>query len=75
MGINVLEDDFLIGEGCYDFDPTRAVISMSELGIPGTELQEILRYKYKIQMEFADLMYTVGYITATDEPEDIERII
>lgn len=74
MGINVLEDDFLISEGCYDFDPTRAVISMSDIGIPGTELQEILRYKYKIQMEFADLMYTVGYITATDEPEDIERL-
>ncbi|WP_326909325.1 aminotransferase class I/II-fold pyridoxal phosphate-dependent enzyme [Sedimentibacter sp. MB31-C6] len=74
MGINVLEDDFLINEGCYDFDATRAVISMSELGITGTELQEILREKYKIQMEMADLMYTVGYITATDEPEDIERL-
>lgn len=74
MGINVLEDDFLIREGCYDFDATRAVISMSELGITGTELQEILRYKYKIQMEFADLMYTVGYVTATDEVEDIERL-
>ncbi len=74
MGINVLEDDFLISEGCYDFDATRAVISMSELGITGTELQEILRYKYKIQMEFADLQYTVGYITATDEIEDINRL-
>lgn len=74
MGINVLEDDFLISEGCYDFDATRAVISMSELGITGTELQEILRYKYKIQMEFADLQYTVGYITATDEIEDIDRL-
>jgi arginine decarboxylase len=74
MGINVLEDDFLISEGCYDFDPTRAVISMSDIGIQGTELQDILRYKYNIQMEFADLMYTVGYITATDEPEDIERL-
>lgn len=74
LGINVLEDDFLISEGCYDFDATRAVISMAELGITGTELQEILRYKYKIQMEFADLMYTVGYITATDEVEDINRL-
>lgn len=74
MGINVLEDDFLISEGLFDFDATRAVISMSELGITGTELQEILRYKYKIQMEFADLQYTVGYITATDEPEDIDRL-
>lgn len=74
LGINVLEDDFLISEGCYDFDATRAVISMSELGITGTKLQEILRYKYKIQMEFADLMYTVGYVTATDEVEDIERL-
>ena len=74
MGINVLEDDFLIGEGLYDFDATRAVISMSELGITGTELQDILRYKYKIQMEFADLQYTVGYVTATDEPEDINRL-
>ncbi|MDD2495584.1 MAG: aminotransferase class I/II-fold pyridoxal phosphate-dependent enzyme [Tissierellia bacterium] len=74
MGINVLEDDWLISQGCYDFDPTRAVVSMSELGITGTELQEILRFKYNIQMEMADLMYTVGYITATDEPEDIEKL-
>lgn len=74
MGINVLEDDFLAKEGCYEFDETRAVISMSELGVTGAELQDILRYKYKIQMEFADLMYTVGYITATDEVEDIERL-
>jgi lysine decarboxylase len=74
MGINVLEDDFLINEGCYDFDATRAVVSMSELGVTGTELQEMLRFEYNIQMEMADLMYTVGYITATDEPEDIEKL-
>jgi len=74
MGINVLEDDFLISEGLYDFDATRAVISMSELGITGTQLQDILRYKYRIQMEFADLQYTVGYVTAMDEPEDINRL-
>ncbi|NLJ58081.1 MAG: aminotransferase class I/II-fold pyridoxal phosphate-dependent enzyme [Tissierellia bacterium] len=74
IGINVLEENFLIGEGLYSFDATRAVISMSEIGITGTKLQDILRYKYRIQMEFADLQYTVGYITATDEPEDIHRL-
>jgi lysine decarboxylase len=74
MGINVLEQNFLKGEGVFDFDATRAVFSMSELGITGTRLQEILRYEYRIQMEFADLQYIVGYITATDEPEDIHRL-
>lgn len=74
LGINVLNEEFLNSIGCYDFDETRAVISMSEIGLSGTELQDMLRYKYRVQMEMADLMYTVGYITAMDEPEDIERL-
>lgn len=74
LGVNVLNEDFLQSEGCYDFDETRAVISLNDVGITGKELEIILREKYKIQMEMSDLMYTVGYITAADEPEDIEKL-
>lgn len=72
MGVNVLTKEFLKEQGCFDFDETRAVVSLNNVGITGKQLETILRDKYKIQMEFSDLMYIVGYITAADEPEDIE---
>ncbi len=74
LGVNVLTDDFLKENGSHAFDETRAVISLNDVGINGKELEIILREKYKIQMEMSDLMYTVGYITAADEPEDIARL-
>ncbi len=74
LGVNVLTDEFLKENGCHAFDETRAVISLNDVGITGKELETILREKYKIQMEMSDLMYAVGYITAADDPEDIERL-
>ncbi|QSX04931.1 aminotransferase class I/II-fold pyridoxal phosphate-dependent enzyme [Sedimentibacter sp. zth1] len=74
LGVNVLTDDFLISEGCYEFDETRAVVSLNDVGITGKELEIILREKYKIQMEMSDLMYIVGYITAADDPSDIAKL-
>ncbi len=74
LGVNVLTDDFLKEHGCFAFDETRAVVSMNEVGITGKELETILREKYKIQMEMSDMMYSVGYITAADDPEDIEKL-
>ena len=74
IGVHVLTEEFLKEHGCYDFDETRAVVSLNDVGITGKELETILREKYKIQMEMSDMMYTVGYITAADDPEDIEKL-
>lgn len=74
LGIHVLTKDFITENGCYNFDETRAVVSLNNVGITGKELETILREKYKIQMEMSDLMYTVGYITAADEPGDIVKL-
>lgn len=74
LGITVLTKELVNKIGCYDFDESRVVVSLNNVGITGTELENILRQKYKVQVEMSDLMYIIGYITAADEPNNIEYL-
>jgi arginine/lysine/ornithine decarboxylase len=55
--------------GVYDIDPTKITVTVKDLGYTGYEAEEILRRRYNVQVELADLfnvvaLYTIG--TTTD---------
>jgi lysine decarboxylase len=58
--------------GVYDIDPTKITITVKNLGYTGYEAEEILRRRYNVQVELADLfnvvaLYTIG---TTQEASD-----
>jgi len=55
-------------------DPTRIVFNVRKLGITGFEAGEILRNKYDIQVEMADLYNVVCIAGISDSEENIDRL-
>ena len=51
--------------GVFDLDPTKITVTVKNLGYTGYEAEEILRRRYNVQVELADLfnvvaLYTIG---------------
>lgn len=56
------------------WDPTKLVIRVSGLGLTGYQAQEILRTKYRIQVEMADYNNVLAMFTLGDGPESTEDL-
>lgn len=69
-------DQRLVGRlGVKAVDATKLVIDMTELGISGTLLEELLRTKYHIQVEMANMSAIVAVSTIGNDRRDFERFI
>lgn len=53
----------------FDYDPTKLIISVKELGLTGYEVEKWLRERYNIEVELSDLYNILCIIT----PGDTER--
>ena len=69
--LNEIKGVYCFGEelegrpGVYDIDPTKITVTVKNLGYTGYEAEEILRRRYNVQVELADLfnvvaLYTIG---------------
>ena len=62
-------------EGVYDLDPTKLTVRVTDLGYTGYEASEILRRRYNIQVELADLFNIVALFTIGTTPEAADRFV
>lgn len=66
----------LIGNpGVYDFDETKLGINVSQLGITGCEIYDMLRLQYDIQPELSDVHNVLAVISLGDYEYNVERLI
>ena len=75
LGIRVLGRDIIGKPGVYDYDETRVVFSLQELGYTGHEVNEILARDYRIQVEMSDMFNVVVLITPGTTRGDVNRLI
>ncbi|MDF2592683.1 MAG: aminotransferase class I/II-fold pyridoxal phosphate-dependent enzyme [Clostridia bacterium] len=61
-------------DGIFDIDNTRITINFSKLGLSGTAVDEILRSKFKLQVEMSDLYNIVAICTVGDNAESVKRL-
>ena len=61
--------------GFADFDPTRVTITVKNLGYTGYEAEEILRRRYNVQVELADLFNCVALFTIGTTIEAADRLV
>ncbi len=62
-------------EGVFDLDPTKVTVRVTGLGYTGYEASEILRRRYNIQVELADLFNIVALFTIGTTREAAERFV
>jgi arginine decarboxylase len=79
--INRIEGLFSLGEehkgrpGIFDIDPTKLVVTVRGLGYTGYEVSELLRRRYNIQVELADLFNVVALFTIGTTPRAADRFV
>jgi arginine/lysine/ornithine decarboxylase len=79
--LNAIPGIYCFGEeqvgkpGVFDLDPTKITITVKALGYTGYEAEEILRRRYNVQCELADLFNTLALFTIGTTQEAADRLV
>nr|WP_295974696.1 aminotransferase class I/II-fold pyridoxal phosphate-dependent enzyme [uncultured Bacillus sp.] len=68
-------DEILETEAAYDYDPTKLIISVKDLGLTGYDVEKWLRKHYSIEVEMSDLYNILCIITAGDTIKEANILI
>ncbi|MFC7372019.1 aminotransferase class I/II-fold pyridoxal phosphate-dependent enzyme [Fictibacillus iocasae] len=69
-GLYCVGEEILNTKATFDYDPTKLLISVQELGITGYEAETWLREKHQIEVELSDLYNILCLITTADKEKD-----
>ncbi len=61
--------------GVFDLDPTKITVTVKALGYTGYEAEEILRRRYNVQCELADLFNCLALFTIGTTPDAADRFV
>ena len=79
--LNAIDGVYCFGEelqgqpGVFDLDPTKVTITVKDLGYTGYEASEILRRRYNVQVELADLFNVVALFTIGTSQSAADRLV
>ena len=74
-GVYCFGDELKGRPGVFDLDPTKVTITVKELGYTGYEASAILRRRYNVQVELADLFNVVALFTIGTSQEAADRLV
>ena len=68
-------DEILEKDAAFDYDPTKLIISVKDLGLSGFDVEMWLREKYNIEVEMSDLYNILCLITPGDSEEEANILV
>ena len=74
-GLRCFGSEMVGRKGVFDFDPTKITVTVKDLGYTGYEASELLRRRYNIQVELADLFNVVALFTIGTDREAADRFV
>ena len=74
-GVYCMGTDLVGKPGVAGYDETRIVITVKGLGYTGYEADQILRNRYNVQIELADLFNVVALVTIGDTQDKIDKLV
>jgi len=74
-GYIVFDESMIDGDAIYHYDITKLSINVSQIGLSGFEISEILREKYKILIEYGDASNFMCIFSLGDVKEDVDQLI
>lgn len=77
-GISVITEDYIDENdehGIYDFDDTKFIIKVNELGMSGFQVYEILKKEYNIQLELAESYAVLAVVGIGDTEASIDKLV
>lgn len=79
--INEISNLYCVGKeilgtkATFDYDPTKLIISVKDLGLTGHEVEVWLRENYNIEVELSDLYNILCIITPGDTEKSIDSLV
>lgn len=79
--INRIDGLYCVGEeivgtkATFDYDPTKLIISVKELGITGFDVEKWLREQFNIEVELSDLYNILCIVTPGDTETEADALI
>ena len=74
-GLVCFGEEKLNRPGMYSMDPTKVTVTVKGIGLSGSEVEYLLRHKYKIQVELSDLYNVLFIISLGDEPREAQALV
>lgn len=77
-GLSVISEDYIDENdenGVYDFDETKFVVRVNELGMSGFEIYDIMKKEYNIQLELAESYVVLAVVGIGDTAESIDKLV
>lgn len=68
-------EEILESEAAFDYDPTKLIISVKDLGLTGFDVEIWLREKHNIEVELSDLYNILCIITFGDTDNEAELLV
>ncbi|NRD78724.1 aminotransferase class I/II-fold pyridoxal phosphate-dependent enzyme [Bacillus sp. BRMEA1] len=68
-------EDIIGTKAAYDYDPTKLIISVKDLGITGYEVEKWLRDHHNIEVELSDLYNILCIVTIGDTENEADLLI
>ncbi|MFL6562212.1 MAG: aminotransferase class I/II-fold pyridoxal phosphate-dependent enzyme, partial [Bacillus sp. (in: firmicutes)] len=73
--LHCIGEEILGSKATYDYDPTKLIISVKELGLTGYDVEKWLREKHNIEVELSDLYNILCIITLGDTEVEANLLI
>lgn len=74
-GISVIDKAYVLDHNSYDFDETKIIIKVSDLGLSGFEVYNLLMSEANIQMELAESHIVLAVLTIGTTRLHLERLV
>ncbi|UOR12971.1 aminotransferase class I/II-fold pyridoxal phosphate-dependent enzyme [Halobacillus amylolyticus] len=68
-------NELLGSDATFDYDPTKLIVSVKNLGLSGYDVEVWLRERYKIEVELSDLYNILCIITPGDREQDVQLLL
>jgi arginine decarboxylase len=73
--IHCIGDEILGSKATFDYDPTKLIISVKNLGLTGYEVEKWLREKHNIEVELSDLYNILCIISLGDTEAEGDLLV
>lgn len=73
-GLYCFGEELVESEECFALDYTKVTVTVRQLGISGYQAEYILRHKYKIQCELADMYNVLFIVSLADSGREIATL-
>ncbi|MGG3466514.1 aminotransferase class I/II-fold pyridoxal phosphate-dependent enzyme [Neobacillus pocheonensis] len=73
--LHCVGEEILGSKATFDFDPTKLIISVKDLGLTGFEVEKWLREKHNIEVELSDLYNILCIISLGDTEYEADLLV